>query len=308
MKNNKISLSQFAFLSFTTTLSGLLFVDISVSFIQILYILLSILANMTVLFFYKGKSNVILNFTVNLYLFIVCVFVLNKFIIFMNSQVKSGPYYAILLITVATVYFCSNKGFEAISRASIIITFFVALFLIYICIGSFKDIANFKLKLVADASKIPALLCLFPSAIYISNYSNIINKNKSVICIYSTFSFVILSYMTLYATSFVAEFPLYSLTQQIKLSVFKGGEFLLMTIITIATILLLSTSLNSIKFKIDNNHKILLNLCVISVISIISLYINSIGAIFSSEIILFVATIIILLFAFLFNKKIQRNL
>lgn len=283
MKNNIVTTSQFCFLSFLSSLSALLFIDVSSSYQQIIYIGIATVINILVVLFYKGKNNSFIKTALFFYYIIVSVLVINKFVVFMNSAVKSGPYWILLIIITITIFFCSVKGFEALSRAAVIISFFVALFLLYIVMSTVKSLSVYEFTINSTTGILLALVLLFPSATYVSLGHKVAEHQKYPFFINFAFIFAILGYFIFISSPVSNVYPLYYIAKNSHLGIFKGAEFLLVTIVTIGVIFLVCNSICSI---VESNSSKLYNgavLLLIFLLSLFSLYFNSLKELLFSE-------------------------
>ncbi len=301
MKNNTITSSQFYIATFISILSSLLFIDNTTSNFQIFLLLLSILLCMIFTLFYNGKFNKFTEIITHIYFILMPAIVLAYFVNFMNSAVDSGPYWAILLLIAITIYFCSIKGIESLCRGGTILLFFIVLSLLFIFVGSFSNISVKELKNNGFLKLTPALIMFYPLATYISNKSLIKDSSKYPLVVYSLGALLVVGYLIFYSNSTQDRFPLFILCSKLQISVFKGGDCLLMSIITIAVIYFVSFALNSIS-TIHNKKTISKTSFVLIIfITAVLLYSGLIKSVIFSQTTMIILTVLIVLSA-IFNN------
>lgn len=306
MKNNIITSSQFYFSAFLSTLASLLFIDVSSSYQQIIYIALAVIINMAVILFYKGNKNLFVDFILSIYYFIISLIVLNRMVVFMSSAIKSGPYWVLVLIICTVIFFCSTKGFEALTRSAVIITFFVAIFLLYILASSVSGLEIQPLNFNATTSIEPALILLFPTAVYTSLNQTIKDSKKYPLFIYTAGTVLSIGYLVFIASPINNVFPLNYLAKKLHIGIFKGCDFLLLSIFTISIIFFISTSIqcvvkNSFNKLYHGGFLLFLSLC-----SLVSLYIEEIkGIVFSTQLqtVLTICMLTAVIINSLFNRR-----
>ncbi|MBQ7504193.1 MAG: hypothetical protein IJT79_02610 [Ruminococcus sp.] len=261
MKNNKILFSQFCFSSFLCTLSALLFIDYNPSVLYFIILACVLLIDTLVIFVYKG-NNIFLKAISAIYCTVFCVIICEQFCKYMYYDLGYGPFWILALLILGFAFFCTVKGFEPISRASVIITVFIVFSLIFIAVSSFNNI-DFTIHLYMMKSPIIPLLLLFPSAMYILNKENIIEDKKYTFNIYTASTFAVLIYFYLLPKNKVA------------LGIFKGADGLLLAVLTVSVIFFISNTTLAV-FK-NAKHKYLTNslyLFVLGLITVSLLYLN----------------------------------
>lgn len=251
MKNNSITLSQFFSAMFLSTLIYMLFIDNTASVFQLLYIFLAFAINILFISLYSGKRNIVTNIIICVYFALVSVMSVTKLSQYMHIVLKSGPYWALLLFILVTAYFCSCKGLEPLVRASQIITFFVIIFLIYIFISPFftMDFNMAKINSVIHTNILPLLILLLPSFSYVALYENIIDCKKYPLYIYSAVEFVVLGLSVFFSSFLNAYYPMDIITKNVKYGIFKGGDCLYLTIITISVLFIVAIGCQTVTVK-----------------------------------------------------------
>ena len=261
MKNNKILFSQFCFSSFLSTLTALLFIDYNPSVMFFIILAGVLLIDTLVIFLYKGK-NFILKAISAIYCSVFCVVICDEFCKYMFYDLGYGPFWILVLLILGFTFFCTAKGVEALSRASVIIFVFIVFSLVFIAVSSFNNI-NCEIYLFRIKSPLIPLLLLFPSAMYIMNNDNIIKDKKYIFNFYSASVFVILLYFHLLPKN------------KVGLGIFKGADGLLLAILTVAVIYFIANTTLAV-FK-NVKHKYLINslyIFVLGLISVFLLYLN----------------------------------
>ena len=259
MKNNQVTFPQFCFLSFISSLVSLLFIDFNPSLLFFALIALSLLINNATVYLYKG-NNYFLKILSGVYLTIFSVITCAEFCRYMYYDLSYGPMWAIAVIILAFSFFCTVKGLEPLYRASVIISAFIIASLIYVAASSFGNI-KFSFNLFEIKSIMIPLILLFPSAIYILNFDNIIKEKRYTFNVYSVLIFITLIYFHLLPKNKVA------------LGIFKGADGLMLAILTVAVIMFISGTAVAL-FK-SYKHKYLSNsayLSAIAVLTILTLY------------------------------------
>ncbi|MCR5652346.1 MAG: WSC domain-containing protein [Ruminococcus sp.] len=255
MKNNKITFSQFVFSCFLATLSVLLFIDYNPSLLFFGLIVLALLIDTAVVFFYNGNS-VILKTASFLFLSFMSVIICIEFCRYMYYDLGYGPFWVLVIIVFGFTFFSTVKGLEALSRASVIITFFIVFSLIFISVSSFGNI-KFTIKLNEIKSIIVPLILLFPSAIYILNNDNIIKEKKFSFNVYTLSLFAILIYYHMLPKD------------RISVGIFKGADGLLLAVLTVSVIYFISSSAVAC-FK-HFGHRYISNALYLSAIAVVSI-------------------------------------
>lgn len=295
MKNNIVTQSQFYFSAFLSTFVALLFIDVRTSYQQIICLAVAFLLNLFVIVCYKGKSNIFIKTILFIYYIMFSIAVMIELVIFMNSAIKSGSYWVLVLIITATVLFTCTKGFEALSRGAVIITFFSVLFILYIFASTVSDIQLYEFSFNNSAGILPALILLFPSALYASLGNNLKNGKKYPLIIQSFSSFFVTGYMILLASPENSPFPLHQIMKNSTLGIFKGSDFLLLSLITIGTIYFVSLSICGVVSDAKSKAPYVITLLVISSLSMLCLYIRNLRSFFISEKVLFSVSLLMIL-------------
>lgn len=312
MKNNLITSSQFYFSAFLSTLTSLLFIDVSSSYQQIIYIAIASIINLIVILFYKGKYNQFLHIILSIYFFLISLIVTNKLIVFMHSAINSGPYWILILIVITVCFFCSTKGFEALTRSAVIISFFVTIFLLYIFASSVSKIELQPLQFNTTTSLQAALILLFPTAVYVSLNNTIKDNKKHPLFLYTIGTILSVGYLILIASPINEIFPLNFLAKKLHLGIFKGCDFLLLAIFTIAIIFLVCTSIQCVVKNSLNKLYHGAFLLFLAICSLISLYVKELkGIVFSVQlqIGLTIFMLVVVIVNSLFNRrKIPRKI
>lgn len=295
MKNNLISLSQFCFSSFISSLSILLFINNSVPLLQLLPLLIFEIIVFIVLYFYKGKINPVVKFVSKIYILLITVLVLTKFVIFMHKEVKSGPYWAILILVLLTVMFCNNNGVEAVFRSAVIVSFFVILFLLYLISLALSDFSLSNINIFNNLDIYPSILTFYPVATFIVFKENIKIKKKTPVIVNNVTSFLVVSFFLIYSNSINTEFPLFNLLKKANIGVFKGGDFLLTTVITLACVYLILISISALTLTCKNNRSNYLYLAIILIVSLLILYIDMVKIIIFSPLVIAISTLVMII-------------
>lgn len=295
MKNNTITSTQFYFSVFLSTLVSLLLVDVSSSYQQIIYTSVAVLVSFLVCFFYKGANSKLLRFILSVYFFLTSVLVMNKFITFMSLGVNSGPFWILVIIVSITIFFCNRKGFEALTRAGVIISFFVVFSLIYVISSTVTKIELQKFTINTSTSILPALILLFPSVTYASLGHTIKDVKKYPLVIYSVASALIVGYFIFIASPIKKKFPLLYIAKSAHIGIFKGSDFLILAIITVAVLFFICFSTQCVfQGKTEIKYNILFT-TLIATVSLICLYINSVGEFFNLQILHIIVSVGMLL-------------
>lgn len=251
MRNNSITSYQFFSLMFLSTLIYMLFIDNTATAFQLLYILLALAVNILFISLYHGKRNLITNIIIYLYFIGVSALSVAKLSQYMHVVLKSGPYWALVLLILISAYFCSYKGLEPLARASQIILFFLFIFLLYIFISPFFTIKMDWSKINSSlyTNFLPLLILLLPSFSYVALYENIIDCKKSPLFIYSLIEFAVLGLSVFFSSFLNAYYPMDIITKNVKYGIFKGGDCLYLTIITVSVLYIISTGCQSAAVK-----------------------------------------------------------
>lgn len=251
MKNNSITLSQFFSAMFLSTLIYMLFIDNTATAFQLNYILLALAINILVISLYSGKRNIVTNIIICVYFAFVSVMSVTKLSQYMHIVLKSGPYWALLLFILVTAYFCSCKSLEPLVRASQILTFFVIIFLIYILISPFFtiDFNIAKINSGIHTNILPLVILLLPSFSYVALYENIIDCKKYPLYIYSALEFVVLGMSVFFSSFLNAYYPMDIITKSVKYGIFKGGDCLFLTILTISVLFIVAIGCQTVTVK-----------------------------------------------------------
>lgn len=251
MKNNSITSYQFFSTMFLSTLAYMIFIDNTATVFQLLYIILALGINILFISFYRGKTNIISNIIIHLYFIVISALSVAKLSQYMHVVLKSGPYWAIILLILISAYFCSYKGLEPLARASQIILFFLFIFLLYIFISPFFTIKMDWSKINSSlyTNFLPLLILLLPSFSYVALYENIIDCKKSPLFIYSLIEFAVLGLSVFFSSFLNAYYPMDIITKNVKYGIFKGGDCLYLTIITVSVLYIISTGCQSAAVK-----------------------------------------------------------
>ena len=261
MKNNRITIYQFSFCCFLSSLTFLLFIDYNPSLMNFSAIIMSLLIDTLIVFLYKGKANKIFNAVIALYLTAFCVIICYEFCRYMYYDLGYGPLWGIALVILGFTYFCTVKGIEPLYRAAVIISVFVFFSILFVAISSIQNI-KFDFKISEINNLVIPFLLLFPSVIYILNFDNIIKEKKFAFNIYSVVLLLSLIYFHLLPKD------------KIAVGIFKGADGVLLAVLTVAVIYYISNS--SVALFKGFKHRYISNLLYLSVIfalSITALYI-----------------------------------
>lgn len=256
MKNNRITLGQFSASMFLCGLISLLFIDEKCCLWSTLSAAAAVGFNLLVFQFYRGGGGRILKGILGFYSFALCVCVLYKFCFYMYSDLGYEPGWGIALLAVGFGFFCAVKGVEAISRASVLIVFFVIFSVLYIGVSSFYRISPKPDFALLSNLNLP-LVILFPSAQYVLNRERIIPKKKYIPALFSALLIMIVSYF-----SFLPD-------NNVAVGIFKGADGLLLAIVTVSLLYILSFSTLGIFQRV--RHRFFYNSVFLGIIYVITL-------------------------------------
>ena len=255
MKNNRITFPQFSFVCFLASLTVLLFIDYNPSAAFFSLIFFTLVFDTVFIFVYRGNLK-ILKASAFVYLSVLSVIICTEFCKYMCCDLGYSIFWILALLILGFSFFSTVKGLEALSRASVIITFFIVFSVVYIAVSSFGNI-KFDIKLFELKSLIVPLILLFPSAIYILNNNNIIKEKK--------YSFIF------YAFSIMALLVYFHLLPKDKvvIGIFKGSDGLLLAVLTVSVIYFISNTAVA-AFK-NYKHRYLTNILYLSCIALASI-------------------------------------
>lgn len=274
MKNNQITFSQFLSVSFLSSLCSILFIIRTPSVFVIISAVAALFLNFIVFTFYKGQNKKLFFYIAFIYLSFYCVYVVVKFSDYMNKALSYGPACLIIAVLLAFTFFCTVKGFEAVARASTVIAVFVIAGLVYMLVCTFT---NIRFNITAD---IPArfnssAVLLFPSALYIVCYDNIISIKPKYYIAYSALLTAVILYFLIIASGVKSLYPIQYLPAISKIGVFKGSDCILLSILTVSCMFSVTSS-TAVLFKACK-HNYLTNAVFIGTILIISVTIEFFG-------------------------------
>lgn len=273
MKNNVISSVQFYFSMFVTSIISLLLFDNTASFFNIFFIFLANVINILIISLYKREPGAFLKVILYLYFAIISISVTVKISHYMHNVLDSGPYWSLVVIIAVAVYFCTINGIEPLFRSSLIMGFFAVVFIIYIMFGFFDYINLNAIDKSLTFRFMPYLILLFPSASFAVFNKNIKDEKPWHLYVFSILSFVFLTYFNYMIACINKRYPIHHLTKAVKYGVFKGGDCLLLILITLSVIYILSISSLAIsKNFIRKKTSIVLFLILISAGAILYLY------------------------------------
>lgn len=296
MKNNYISSLQFYFSMFLSVIISVLFISPETSLYSIILVFLASAINFFVFLLYKGSPSLILKFVLYIYFITICVDIVIKLSRYMHIVLDSGPYWAIITIMLITSYFCTVKGFESLSRAAVIIGAFTVIFLLYILIGGSLSTNYSKLNTDINFDFFPALIMLFPSACYIAKNSSIKEPKTIHQVSFSLISFLMVGLFMFFSSALKNFYPVHYLSKSVHYGVFKGGDCLLLALLTISVLYILGNSALSVS---KNSDKYMSGsttfLAIVLAVSLFCAYFNSISKFILSDTLLLVLSIIVLL-------------
>ena len=233
MKNNRITLPQYGFMIFLSLLSTLLFIEGEPSMPNLVAVIVPLIINILTVILYKGGAGIFIRSVISVYLLVFCLIVGEKFCEFLYKDLGYGPYWALALLTVFFAYLCSVKGVEALSRASVIISFFVFTALSAVAVLSFFKVEP-EFSFSGYSGFILPFMLLFPSAVYVLLYENIIPQKK--------YTLYVLSAILLFVIAFYYFLP----DNKVAVGIFKGADGLLSAILSVSAVYALSGSATSI--------------------------------------------------------------
>ena len=255
MKNNQITFPQFCFSAFLSSLVTLLFIDLNPSIVFFAAIALALVIDTLIVYLYK-KSNLFLKAVSAVYLTLFCVIVCIEFCKYIYYDLGYGPLWCIAVLILGFSFFCTVKELEPLFRAAVIISVFILVSIIYVAVSSFNNI-KFTFNISGIKNIIIPIILMFPSAIYILNFDNIIKEKKYIFNIYTGLIFAVLVYFHLLPKDKVA------------LGIFKGADGLLLATLTVAVIYFVSNTTVAL-FK-NKKHRYISNTLYLSVIAALSI-------------------------------------
>ncbi len=241
MKNNHITFAQFCFSMFLSSLCVMLFIDHEPSILQTAIVVLALIINLIIVYLYKGGFGYIVKSFAGLFLILLCGIISVEFVKYMNKDLGYSSYILLILLILGFSVLASLKGLEPLCRASVIITPFVAFSLLFIIISSLFKI-NFSFSVFELKNYIIPLLLLYPSAIFILEYDNIIIEKRFYFIIYSVLIFAVIMYFNLLPKDKVA------------LNIFKGADGLMLAVFSVSVIYYISGSFTAVFHKSKNNE------------------------------------------------------
>lgn len=255
MKNNRILFSQFCFSVFLSTLTALLFIDYNPSVLFFVVLANVLLIDTLIIFLYRG-NNTILKYISAVYCSVLSVIICEEFCKYMYYDLGYGSFWVLAVLIFGFTFFCTVKGYEPLSRASVIITVFIAFSVIFIALSSFNNL-DIKINIFRIKSYMIPILLLFPSAMYILNKENIIKEKKYYFNIYTFSTFAVLLFFHLLPKNKVA------------LGIFKGADGLLLAVLTVAVIYFISNTVLAL-FK-SFKHKYITNASFLFALSLFTI-------------------------------------
>ena len=290
MKNDKISLSQFWFVSFLCSVVSVLFLNNGNNIADCAVIAFSQLFLFAVTAFYKGNAPLVLRAISTLYLFGFCVLSAVRFTDYMREAIGYRQFIIIAIVLLIFCFFCSVKGLEAFFRASVIIAFFVIVSIVYIFVCGASEV-DYNLRFSFEINPLPPLFTLFPSALYVLNYDNIKNERTSAVIAILVLSILTLLGFILISGKGTGKYPFQYIPEHSQISVFKGADCLLLGILTVSVLYIISSSVITVFLK--SKHKYLTNsvFCVvIAGVSVLWLAISPNGNVILYEISAYILT------------------
>ena len=88
-----------------------------------------------------------------------------------------------------------------------------------------------------------------PSFSYVALYENIIDSKKYPLYIYSAVEFVVLGLSVFFSSFLNAYYPMDIITKSVKYGIFKGGDCLYLTIITISVLFIVAIGCQTVTVK-----------------------------------------------------------
>lgn len=235
MKNNHITFAQFCFSMFLSSLCVLLFIDHEPSVLQTAVFILAFIIDTLIIFFYNGGFGFIIKSFTGLFLIVLCGIISVEFVKYMQKDLGYSSYILLIPLILGFSVLASLKGLEPLCRASVIITPFVAFSLLFIVLSSLFKI-DFSFSIFEFKSYIVPLLLLYPSAIYVLNYNNIIKEKRLYYIIFSAIVFTIIFIFNLLPKD------------KVSVSIFKGTDGLMLAVLTVSVIYFISGSI-TVLFK-----------------------------------------------------------
>lgn len=235
MKNNHITFAQFCFSMFLSSLCVLLFIDHEPSVLQTSVFILALIIDALIISFYNGGFGFIIKSFTGLFLIVLCGIISVEFVKYMQKDLGYSSYILLILLILGFSVLASLKGLEPLCRASVIITPFVAFSLLFIVLSSLFKI-DFSFSIFEFKSYIVPLLILYPSAIYVLNYNNIIKEKRFYYIIFSAIVFTIIFIFNLLPKD------------KVSVSIFKGADGLMLAVLTVSVIYFISGSI-TVLFK-----------------------------------------------------------
>ena len=284
MKNNKITLSQFWFMSFLSSLVAVLFLGNNPTFLQLVSFVISQFAVFLVTVFYKGEPSLLLRIICTVYLGIFCVACACKFTDYMIKALGYEMYILNAAILLLFCFFSTVKGIEAFARASVIIGVFIIASIIYIFACAVPKI-NFSVNFNFEIEPVSALVMFFPAVLYVMIYSNIVPEKTPTRFIMPALSAVTASGFMLIAAKGVGDYPIQLIPEHSQLNVFKGADCLLLGFLTASVLYIISSSVLAVFGNSKHNYVTNSISCAgILILTIICLSYKLVYNIFLSEI------------------------
>lgn len=310
MKNNYVSSLQFYSSMFLSVIISVLFISFDTSLYSIVLLLLASVVNLTIFMLYDGTPGFFLKIFLYIYFVLISVNVVDRLSRYMHIILNSGPYWAIVPIILITSFFCAVKGFEVLSRAGLIISVFTVVFLLYILIEPFYSTDYSKLNVEFNFDVLPALIMLYPSVCYMVQNKKIRGEKTSHQVVFSLMSFLTVGLFLLFSSSIGNIYPVHYLAKSVRYGVFKGGDCLLLALLTVSVLFVIA---NSALAVCDNSKKHSINLAVfvgiVLILSLLSAYFHNIQGLILNDLVLLVSSFTVLLIGFvaLCTTKYKKN-
>lgn len=270
MKNDIITFPQFLSVCFLSSLSAVMFISRTPSLYVLICSLSALSVNLFVFMIYKGHNKKILKTIAFVYLSFYCVSIVVKFSDYMNTALSYGPACLIIVVLLFFIFFCTVKGFEALARASAVISVFVVAGLIYMLVCAFTNI-NFNISFRLPDELNSSVVLLFPSALYVLCFDSIKSCNYKYYFLYSGLIAAIILFFMLISADVDSAYPIQRLPAVSKIGVFKGSDCILLAVLTISCIF--SVSSTAVSFFKNSKHKYITNSVYIFVLLVISVII-----------------------------------
>lgn len=271
MKNEKITFPQFLTVSFLCTLSSIMFVKSTPSVFILIECAAALAVNYFIFCFYKGQFEKLLIPICFLYLSFYLVHIVVKFSDYMNTALSYGPACLIIIVLLFFAFFCTVKGSEAIARASAVVAVFVIAGIIYMLVCAFTNI-NFKIVSEINEDFNLPVIQLLPSVLYVLFYKNIKSVKGYYYLGYSALTLGIVLFFLLIANGIKSVYPIQYLPAVSKIGVFKGGDCILLSFLTVSCVF--SVSYSTVGLFKSFKHKYITNAVYILCVMIISIIIH----------------------------------